>query len=275
MPDWMCSRLGPLQWGNLHGDTVTLRPPTATGTQGDIAKSELKASYRPQNGLSGCTGPLMCSLDSNRAGWAAYFPIPQWISLGTMGTWKNIPMGPMFLCHPAQTNIRGIHWFHGGAPLGKSPWLWAFNRERDRGKHFESAVKLRASNIQESLTSHKFNHPSQFLLHQWLTSHKIMNNMFKILIINQIFPLINIPSLSVNHPSPYCWYYVPSGCGDPEDQRRIPKGLLCQVGEYHVPPPVTSWYINPINIIVITTINHRIQPLKEGNWTLSTAGPTL
>ena len=29
---------------------------------GDIAKTELKASYRAQNGLTGCTGPLMCPL---------------------------------------------------------------------------------------------------------------------------------------------------------------------------------------------------------------------
>ena len=26
----------------------------------DLAKSELKAAYRAQNGLTGCTGPLMC-----------------------------------------------------------------------------------------------------------------------------------------------------------------------------------------------------------------------
>jgi hypothetical protein len=32
---------------------------------GDIAKTELKASYRAQNGLTGCTGPLMCPLEQN------------------------------------------------------------------------------------------------------------------------------------------------------------------------------------------------------------------
>eukprot|EP00435_Cladocopium_sp_Y103_P019215 s3923_g4.t1 len=38
-------------------------------TNCDIAKSELKASYRAQNGLTGCTGPLMCfigRLDSQK-----------------------------------------------------------------------------------------------------------------------------------------------------------------------------------------------------------------
>ena len=29
-----------------------------------MAKTELKAAYRAQNGLTGCTGPLMCALDS-------------------------------------------------------------------------------------------------------------------------------------------------------------------------------------------------------------------
>ena len=28
---------------------------------GDLAKTELKAAYRAQNGLTGCTGPLMCA----------------------------------------------------------------------------------------------------------------------------------------------------------------------------------------------------------------------
>jgi len=38
-------------------------------TNCDVAKSELKASYRAQNGLTGCTGPLMCfigRLDSQK-----------------------------------------------------------------------------------------------------------------------------------------------------------------------------------------------------------------
>ena len=29
-----------------------------------MAKTELKAAYRAQNGLTGCSGPLMCALDS-------------------------------------------------------------------------------------------------------------------------------------------------------------------------------------------------------------------
>ena len=39
-------------------------------TNCDIAKSELKASYRAQNGLTGCTGPLMCSSEAyDRSNW--------------------------------------------------------------------------------------------------------------------------------------------------------------------------------------------------------------
>ena len=30
-----------------------------------------------------------------------------------------------------------------------------------------------------------------------------------------------------------------------------------------------------MNTIVISTINHRIQPLNQGNWTLSNGGPIL
>ena len=44
---------------------------------------------------------------------------------------------------------------------------------------------------------------------------------------------------------------------------------------YRMVPPVISWFINRINYIVISTIKHRIQPLKYLNWNLSEGGPIL
>ena len=35
-------------------------------TNCDIAKTELKTNYRAQNGLTGCTGPLMCTWDGQK-----------------------------------------------------------------------------------------------------------------------------------------------------------------------------------------------------------------